>query len=122
MNRFPPPHSSPPAPADGRLGRIALYLLILVDSISATMIVPLLAPLLIEPSTQEFLRGDSLPLRHFVSGALVATYVLMMLYVAPLLGRLSDTAALIDPLHVDALSRALLAEGHTPKVQEGRPR
>jgi hypothetical protein len=36
-----------------------------------------------------------------------------------LLGRLSDTVALVDPVHVDALTRALLAEGHTPKVAEG---
>jgi len=36
-----------------------------------------------------------------------------------LLARLSDTVALIDPGYVDALTRALLAEGHTPKVVIG---
>ena len=36
-----------------------------------------------------------------------------------LLARLSDTAALIDPLGVDALRRVLLAEGHTPKMLKG---
>jgi hypothetical protein len=36
-----------------------------------------------------------------------------------LLARLSDTVALVDPGHVEALSKALLAEGHTPKMVEG---
>ncbi len=36
-----------------------------------------------------------------------------------LLGRLSDTVALIDPGHVEALTRVLLAEGQTPKMEEG---
>jgi hypothetical protein len=36
-----------------------------------------------------------------------------------LLARLSDTAALIDPGHVAALARALLSEGHTPKMVKG---
>jgi hypothetical protein len=36
-----------------------------------------------------------------------------------LLARLSDTMALIDPGHVDALAKALLAEGHTPKMVKG---
>ncbi len=36
-----------------------------------------------------------------------------------LLARLSDTAALIDPGHTDVLVRVLLAEGHTPKMEEG---
>lgn len=69
---------------------IALYLLILVDSISATVIIPLLGPLLIDPATLVFLPDASLPLRNFVSGLLVATYVFLMLYMAPVLGRLSD--------------------------------
>lgn len=69
---------------------IALYLLILVDSISATIIIPLLGPLLIDQATLVFLPEASLPLRNFVSGLLVATYVLLMLYMAPVLGRLSD--------------------------------
>jgi MFS family permease len=69
---------------------IALYLLILVDSISATVIIPLLGPLLIDPATAVFLPDASLPLRNFVSGLLVAIYVFLMLYMAPVLGRLSD--------------------------------
>lgn len=69
---------------------IALYLLILVDSISATVIIPLLGPLLIDQETLVFLAGSSLPLRNFVSGLLVAVYVFLMLYMAPVLGRLSD--------------------------------
>jgi hypothetical protein len=36
-----------------------------------------------------------------------------------LLARLSDTAALVDPGHGDALHRALLAEGYTPKTIKG---
>lgn len=36
-----------------------------------------------------------------------------------LLARLSGTAALVDPGHANALARALLAEGHTPKMAEG---
>jgi hypothetical protein len=36
-----------------------------------------------------------------------------------LLARLSDTVAVVDPRHVEALERALLAEGHTPKVTGG---
>ncbi|WP_341990678.1 MFS transporter [Azorhizobium sp. AG788] len=69
---------------------IALFLLILVDSISATVIIPLLGPLLIDPATAVFLPDASLPLRNFVSGLLVAVYVFLMMYMAPVLGRLSD--------------------------------
>src|SRR4051794_6686364 len=36
-----------------------------------------------------------------------------------LLARLSDTAALIDPGHADALVKALRAAGHTPKLAKG---
>lgn len=36
-----------------------------------------------------------------------------------LLGRLSDTVALIDPGTVEALAKALLAAGHTPKRVKG---
>jgi len=36
-----------------------------------------------------------------------------------LLGRLSDTIALIDPGQEDACVKALLAGGHTPKVVNG---
>ncbi len=38
-----------------------------------------------------------------------------------LLGRLSDTVALVDPGHTDALAKALLAEGHTPKMIHEKP-
>jgi MFS transporter, DHA1 family, tetracycline resistance protein len=69
---------------------IALYLLILVDSISVSVVIPLLGPLLIDPETQVFLIGSPLPLRSFVSGLLMAAYVFPMLYMAPVLGRLSD--------------------------------
>jgi DHA1 family tetracycline resistance protein-like MFS transporter len=69
---------------------IALYLLILVDSISIAVVIPLLGPLLIDPATQVFLVGTPLHLRNLVTGLLVAVYVLLMLYMAPVLGRLSD--------------------------------
>lgn len=69
---------------------IALYLLILVDSISVSVVIPLLGPLLIDPDTQVFLIGSSLDLRSTVSGLMIAVYVLLMLYMAPALGRLSD--------------------------------
>jgi hypothetical protein len=36
-----------------------------------------------------------------------------------LLGRLSDTVALVDPGQEDALAKALLTVGHTPKVVHG---
>jgi hypothetical protein len=36
-----------------------------------------------------------------------------------LLARLSDTVALIDPGHTDALAKVLLEEGHTPKMVKG---
>ena len=36
-----------------------------------------------------------------------------------LLARLSDTVALVDPGHADALAKALLAEGQTPKMLKG---
>jgi hypothetical protein len=36
-----------------------------------------------------------------------------------LLARLSDTVALVDPGSVEALSKALLAEGYTPKIARG---
>ncbi len=69
---------------------IALYLLILVDSISIAVVIPLLGPLLIDPATQVFLIGAPLHLRSLVTGLLVTVYVLLMLYMAPVLGRLSD--------------------------------
>jgi len=36
-----------------------------------------------------------------------------------LLARVADTVALVDPGQEDALARALLALGHTPKVVKG---
>jgi hypothetical protein len=36
-----------------------------------------------------------------------------------LIARLSDTVALIDPGRTEALAKALLAEGHTPKRVTG---
>lgn len=36
-----------------------------------------------------------------------------------LLARLSDTVALVDAGHSEALAKALLAEGHTPKMVKG---
>jgi len=36
-----------------------------------------------------------------------------------LLGRLSDTVALVDPGQEDALTKTLLTLGHTPKVTNG---
>jgi hypothetical protein len=36
-----------------------------------------------------------------------------------LLARLSDTVAVVDPGHAEALVKALLAEGHTPKMVKG---
>ena len=36
-----------------------------------------------------------------------------------LLGRLSDTVALVDPGHEDALAKTLLTLGHTPRVANG---
>jgi hypothetical protein len=39
-----------------------------------------------------------------------------------LLGRLSDTAALIDPNTASALAKALLADGKTPKMANGMDR
>ncbi len=36
-----------------------------------------------------------------------------------LLGRLSDTVALVDPGQEDALAKTLLTLGHTPKVANG---
>jgi hypothetical protein len=38
-----------------------------------------------------------------------------------LLARLSDTVALVDPGHVDALAKALLSQGNTPKMLRGAP-
>lgn len=36
-----------------------------------------------------------------------------------LLGRLSDTVALVDPGQADALEKTLLETGHTPKLTDG---
>ena len=36
-----------------------------------------------------------------------------------LLARLSDTVALVDPGQEEALAKALLSEGHTPKMVKG---
>jgi len=36
-----------------------------------------------------------------------------------LLGRLSDTVALVDPGQVDVLVKTLRGEGHTPKMVKG---
>ncbi|MCB1098723.1 MAG: hypothetical protein R3F19_24410 [Verrucomicrobiales bacterium] len=37
-----------------------------------------------------------------------------------LLGRLSDTVALVDPGNAEELERALIAGGHTPKIEESK--
>lgn len=69
---------------------IGLFALILVDSISVSVVVPLLGPLLIDPHSQVFLAGQPLHLRSIVSGLLVAVYVGLMLVMAPVLGYVSD--------------------------------
>lgn len=69
---------------------IGLFALILVDSISVSVVAPLLGPMLIDPATQVFLVGQPLHLRSLVSGLLVTVYVVLMLLMAPVLGHVSD--------------------------------
>ncbi len=54
--------------------------------------------------------GDSAQLAELASDPRIRRY---------LLARLSDTVALIDPGQEEALAKALLAGGHTPKRVKG---
>lgn len=55
-----------------------------------SVVVPLLGPLFIDQDTQVFLIGSPVATRSLVQGSLVAAYALFMLYMSPVLGRLSD--------------------------------
>jgi MFS family permease len=69
----------------------ALLLAVFIDSTSYSLAIPVLQPALLS-ETQEpiFLPGTSYQLRSQVYGVLMGVHPLLMLYMAPLLGSLSD--------------------------------
>ena len=71
------------------LGLAPLFLIILVDTIGYSIIVPVLAPVLIDEPPQ-MMSAWSAHARYMVYGLALGIYELAMLYMAPVLGEISD--------------------------------
>jgi MFS family permease len=71
------------------LSLFALFLIILIDSMGYSIIVPVLAPILLDDAPQ-MMADQSSSVRYLVYGLAVGLYDLVMLYVAPVLGEISD--------------------------------
>lgn len=67
-----------------------LFLLIFIDAMSVSLVIPLLGPVMLDNDTDVFMTTDSYAARSLAYGALLGVYSLLMLFFAPLLGRLSD--------------------------------
>lgn len=68
---------------------IPLLAAILIDSISYTIVVPVLAAALVSDSPL-LMAGQSQSIRYIVYGVALGVFELMMLYMAPVLGEISD--------------------------------
>ena len=66
-----------------------LFLIILIDSVGYSIIVPVLAPIMLSEKPL-MMAAQSSASRFFVYGLAVGLYDLVMLYVAPVLGEISD--------------------------------
>ncbi|GAB2886217.1 MFS transporter [Paralcaligenes ginsengisoli] len=66
-----------------------LFLIILIDSTGYTIVIPTLAALLLDEPPL-LMGGDNLAIRYMVYGFAIGIYELIMLYMAPVLGELSD--------------------------------
>lgn len=66
-----------------------LLLVILIDTVGYSIIVPVLAPVLLADEP-EMMAGHSAHARYIVYGIALGIYELMMLYMAPVLGEISD--------------------------------
>ncbi|HUH40368.1 MAG TPA: MFS transporter, partial [Castellaniella sp.] len=68
---------------------LPLILVILIDSIGYTLIIPVMSTMLLSDAPIMMAQAD-LSMRYVIYGVAVGVYELMMLYMAPVLGELSD--------------------------------
>jgi len=73
----------------GKYAILPIFLIIFLDMIGFGIIIPLLAPLLLDP-TVGLLPGADLAARTFMLGLMVSIYPLAQFFGAPILGGLSD--------------------------------
>ena len=73
----------------GWLRLLPLVLVILIDSIGYTLIIPVMSTMLLSDEPVMIAQADA-SVRYIVYGVAVGIYELMMLYMAPVLGELSD--------------------------------
>ena len=104
-----------------------LFSIILIDSIGYSIIVPVLAPILLDSSPQ--MMTDASPAtRYMIYGIALGLYDLVMLYSAPLLGEISDqigrkkvlAVAMVDDMQVfiPRMAEALQADVVRMQVNE----
>lgn len=67
-----------------------LYAVILLDSMSISVLIPILEPVLLDEQAHILLEGFSNELRSFAYGALMSVPSLIVFYVAPVLATISD--------------------------------
>lgn len=67
-----------------------LFIIILIDAMSFAMMAPVLAVALVSPSTAVLMQHQPIETRQFTFGLAIAICPLIVLFTAPLLGRLSD--------------------------------
>jgi predicted MFS family arabinose efflux permease len=73
-----------------QLRMMTLYVIILIDSMSIAVLIPVLEPLLLDDKSHIYLIGNSHATRSFGYGALMSIASLIVLYVAPVLATVSD--------------------------------
>ncbi len=73
----------------GWMRLLPLVLVILIDSIGYTLIIPVMSTMLLSDEPVMVAQADA-SVRYIVYGVAVGIYELMMLYMAPVLGELSD--------------------------------
>ena len=73
-----------------RLRMMTFYVIILIDSMSIAVLIPILEPLLLDDKHHVFLPDSSHGMRSFSYGAMMSIASLIVLYVAPVLATVSD--------------------------------
>ncbi|MEW6469310.1 MAG: MFS transporter [Bacteroidota bacterium] len=68
----------------------SLFLTVFIDMLGVGIIIPILAPIMLDPSFGMLAEGASGAQRNIAIGFLIATYPIMQFFGAPVLGALSD--------------------------------
>ncbi|GIU69462.1 MAG: tetracycline resistance MFS efflux pump [Candidatus Woesearchaeota archaeon] len=69
---------------------LPIFFIVLIDMIGIGLVIPILAPLLINPSNSILASSTSFATRTIILGLLLASYPLAQFFGAPILGALSD--------------------------------